>query len=143
MWLNLVLHVSAPVAALGLDYSSFTMHQDFGSLCARILAAGRDDIVRFSPGIQRDMQSRLWEAGLSFSNTERVELCTVWACRRQPLWWTHWTTHFIDSGFPPEMLIGFEPRPKKLIGFQIAHRFSMPIRVHLLWNTMHSLAMSS
>ena len=111
-------------------YSSFTMHQDFGSLCARILAAGRDDIVRFSPGTQRDMQSRLWEAGLSFSNTERVELCTVWACRRQPLWWTHWTTHFIDSGFPPEMLIGFEPRPKKLIGFQIPHRFSMPIRVH-------------
>ena len=43
------------------------------SLCARILAAGRDDIVRFSPGTQRDMQSRLWESGLSFSNTERVE----------------------------------------------------------------------
>ena len=104
------------------------------SLCARILAAGRDDIVRFSPGTQRDMQSRLWESGLSLSNTERVELCTVWwACRqrnrwRQPLWWTH-STHFIDLGFPPEMLIGFEPRPKKLIGFQIAHRFSMPIRV--------------
>ena len=108
------------------------------SLCARILAAGRDDIVRFSPGTQRDMQSRLWESGLSFSNTERVELCTVWACRqrnrwwrgggRQPVWWTH-STHFIDLGFPPEMLIGFEMAPKKLIGFQIGHRFSMMITV--------------
>ena len=104
------------------------------SLCTRILAAGRDDIVRFSLHRHYDMQSRFWESGLSFSNIERVnlELCTVWQGRvgqgRQPLWWTH-STHFIDLGFPPEMLIGFEPRPKKLIGFQIGHRFSMMIRV--------------
>ena len=73
MRLNLVLRVPAPVAA-GLTQALQCTKQDFGSLCARILAAGQDDIVRFSPGTQRDMQSRLWEAGLSFSNAERVEL---------------------------------------------------------------------
>ena len=61
-----------------------------------------------------------------------------WWRGRQPLWWTH-STHFIDLGFPPEMLIGFEPRPKKLIGFQIAHRFSMPIRVHVCSEAMASM----
>ena len=47
------------------------------SLCARILEAGRDGGARFSLDIQRDMQSRLRESRLSFSNAERVELCTI------------------------------------------------------------------
>ena len=40
-----------------------------------------------------------------------------WWRGAKPAWWTH-STRFIDLGFPPEMLIGFEP------GSKTAHRFS-------------------
>ena len=61
----------------------------------------------------------------------RLLHCLAWGGGAKPARWTH-STRFTDLGFPPEMLIGFEPGSKKLIGFQIGHRFSVIITVGLV-----------
>ena len=115
-------------------YSIFTMHhQDFGGTSreASVLLEqsssksprGRHNASNSEP---KSCSKHVIAVDDMPSKRVLVELCMlVWACRQRnrghvgtkTAWWTH-STRFIDLGFPPEMLIGFEPGSKK------AHRFS-------------------